>query len=651
MAECPCCSSNCPGEANFCAACGTSLETSDLQVVVSSDPLAGRVIADRYRIQTLIGRGGMGVVYRGEHVHMGKTVAIKLLHGELANRKEQVKRFKREAQAISRLSNIHTVTIFDYGRSQGLMYLVMEFLEGRDVGWMLRSEGKIGFLRALMILVQMCESLSEAHDRGIIHRDLKPENVFLIEKRDMKDFVKVLDFGLAKIRIGIERPDDTAHGAILGTPYYMSPEQIRSSDVDHRADIYALGGLGYCMLTGHPPYQAPSPLAVMAKHLTEPVPDLGDSGLSSDALKAITPVLHRCLDKDPDRRYRSVEELKIELLSILEVHWAVEQGSSSPRLPAITGEFAVTTEASSSDSPSPASLKEEFERYERRLKLRRGATIFVGLLLLAVLASTTAVFALRGREASPLVGDVEPNDVPTAAIPIKVGEAVTGTLGRRQSMTESDHDWYILEVPPGKPALMRVHLRRVPNVDTMLQLFRAGNKEAIAHAQAGGPGEDEAICGLMLDPGSYYILVRQDLSRSGRPVESISDTYTLTVETLDPDRWESEPNDTVKQAMALEMGVGRSGYIEHPTDRDVYCLASPPETPISVTLSIAGELEMTVSVVDVATGNWTTVKGQPGSREIVLADVKSPGGGALCLQISSTSGGRDVRDPYTLHVE
>jgi len=300
MSVCPQCSITCISEASFCHVCGTSLDLSDFQPIVSSDPLVGRVIADRYRLNALIGRGGMGVVYRGEHVHMGKTVAIKLLHGELAANKDLVKRFKREAEAISKLSNIHTVTIFDYGRSQGLIFLVMEYLQGKDMGWHVRKEGKMPLMRTCMVLVQACDSLVEAHSHGIVHRDLKPENVFLLDREDMKDFVKVLDFGLAKVRPEIKRPDDTAHGAVLGTPYYMPPEQIRGDVVDQRVDLYAMGGLMHCLLTGHPPYRAPTALAVMAAHLTEPLPTLEEEGLDPEVREAILPVMHRCLAKSAD---------------------------------------------------------------------------------------------------------------------------------------------------------------------------------------------------------------------------------------------------------------------------------------------------------------------------------------------------------------
>jgi serine/threonine-protein kinase len=651
MPECPRCLNRCPSAANFCQICGTSLETSDVQIVATSDPLTGRVIADRYRIVSLVGRGGMGVVYKGEHVHMGKTVAIKLLHGELATRRDQVKRFKREAQAISRLSNIHTVTIFDYGRSQGLIYLVMEFLEGRDVGWLLRADGRMDLVRTLMVLVQMCDSLSEAHESGIIHRDLKPENVFLIERRDMKDFVKVLDFGLAKVRAGIERPDDTAHGAILGTPYYMSPEQIRGEEIDHRADIYSLGGLGFAMLVGRPPYQAPTPLAVMAKHLTDPIPDLDDDVLDPEDVSAVTPVLHRCLAKEPGERYDDVEDLRRDLMSVLELRWSGEHGSSSPRLPSLPGSPPAGVADAGARIGDPERLKEEFERYERRLRLKRAAAFSLALLAPLGAVALLAWVLTRGPDVLEAGGDAEPNDSPAAAGELTAGVPVTGTLGRRLSATESDHDWYVTHVPEGERLLIRLHLRRIPDVDAMLQLFREGDTEALATSRAGGPGEDEAISGVELTGGAYYVLVRQDLSRGGRPIESISDHYVLSLEALDPDRWETEPDDTIERAVSLEPGAERSGYISHPRDRDVFCLAARDVgAAVTARLEPPVGLPLALSAVDVGTGRWTTVEGGAEGAPIMLADVACAGDEGMCLQVAGRTGAHDVRRPYTIVV-
>ena len=645
MPECPQCSTSCISDAAFCHVCGTSLELSDFQPVVSSDPLVGRVIADRYRLSALIGRGGMGVVYRGEHVHMGKSVAIKLLHGELAAKKDLVKRFKREAEAISKLSNIHTVTIFDYGRSQGLIFLVMEHLQGRDVGWHVRKEGKMPLLRACMVLVQACDSLVEAHSHGIVHRDLKPENVFLLDREDMKDFVKVLDFGLAKVRPEIKRPDDTAHGAVLGTPYYMPPEQIRGDVVDHRVDLYAMGGLFHCLLTGHPPYRAPTALAVMAAHLTEPLPTLEEEKLDAEVREAVLPVMHRCLAKSADERYASATDLKNDLLSI------IEQFYTTGHTP-VTGlpegfSRAALEEAESTAVREPAKLKEEFERYARRLKMRRALLWALPVLLVVVLVAGGLVL-LRGADTGPPPGDVEPNNKPAEASPIAPSVPVRGTIGKRISKHDSDHDWYVFEIAGS--ALVRVHLRRLPEVDLMLQIFREGSEKPYATASSGGRGIDEALSGLRLDPGRYFILVRQDLSKRGRPVEVISDSYMLSLEILDPALWESEPNDTVSEATGLEKGAARKGYVQQSGDRDFYCLEEPGGK-VSATLESPERLSMRLFTVDLATGAWSPHDAAKQGGTVTVDGIAAQAGEGICFQVASQDEAYDVRKPYTLTVK
>ncbi len=645
MPACPQCSTSCISDAAFCHVCGTSLELSDFQPVVSSDPLAGRVIADRYRLNALIGRGGMGVVYRGEHVHMGKTVAIKLLHGELAANKDLVKRFKREAEAISKLSNIHTVTIFDYGRSQGLIYLVMEHLQGRDMGWHVRKEGRMPLLRACMVLVQTCDSLVEAHSHGIVHRDLKPENVFLLDREDMKDFVKVLDFGLAKVRPEIKRPDDTAHGAVLGTPYYMPPEQIRGDVVDQRVDLYAMGGLLHCLLTGHPPYRAPTALAVMAAHLTEPLPTLDEEGLDPEVREAVLPVMHRCLAKGADERYPSAADLKNDLLSIIERFYTT---GHTP----VTGlpegfSRAALDEAESTAVREPAKLKEEFERYARRLRMRR-ALLWALPVVLVLALGAGALALLRGMDAGPPPGDVEPNNAPSEASPIEASIPVTGTIGKRISSTESDHDWFVFEIE--ERSLVRVHLRRLPEVDLMLQIFREGSEKPYATSSSGGRGVDEALSGLSLDPGRYFILVRQDLSKRGRPVEVISDSYKLSLQILDPDLWEAEPNDTVDEATALGRGAARRGYVQKPGDRDFYCLDAPG-SGVSAVLESPATLALRLFTVDLSTGEWTPHDAQKKGGTVTVEGLASGQDGGICFQVASTDDGHDVREAYTLTVK
>src|SRR5688572_10527755 len=231
------------------------------------DPLLGRLIDARYRVISRLGHGGMGVVYKVEHQRMGKIAAMKVLHRELVSDKEVVKRFRREAEAVSKLTHPNTVQTFDFGTADGAMYLVMEYVRGEDLGAILRRDGPLAFRRAAPIFIQICAALAEAHELGIVHRDLKPENILVTRTKEGSDHVKVLDFGLAKLSEREEAAEVTGRGTIIGTPYYMSPEQIRGETLDHRSDIYSLGAMMYRILTGEHPFHAQTPVGVLTKHL------------------------------------------------------------------------------------------------------------------------------------------------------------------------------------------------------------------------------------------------------------------------------------------------------------------------------------------------------------------------------------------------
>src|ERR1051325_10707448 len=227
---------------------------SAAELSAPSDPWLGRVVDGRYRVQARLGVGGMGVVYRVEHLHLGKTAAMKVLSPDTAAKPEMVRRFRLEAQAVSKLNHPNIVQTFDFGTADGALYLVMEFIKGEDLSTLLRREGAWSFARAARFFIQVCSGLTEAHEAGIVHRDLKPENLMVVRRRDDDEHAKVLDFGLAKLRERSpgERAISTG-GQVIGTPYYMAPEQVRGEDLDARADIYSLGATLYRVLTGVPP--------------------------------------------------------------------------------------------------------------------------------------------------------------------------------------------------------------------------------------------------------------------------------------------------------------------------------------------------------------------------------------------------------------
>src|ERR1700712_4339923 len=238
------------------------------------DPLIGRVINERYRVVATIARGGMGKVYRAEQQPLGRLVALKVLSPNYTgdNDPEFHKRFFLEASIASKLSHPNTVTIFDYGKTDDdIYYIAMELLEGRTLHRVLRDDAPLSAERTMHIARQICRSLREAHNIGVIHRDLKPANVFLLNHGDEVDVVKVLDFGLVKNLLD-KGEELTQTGLFMGSPKYMSPEQIRGDACDGRVDIYALGVMMYEMLTGKVPFDRQNSVNILMAHTHEDIP-------------------------------------------------------------------------------------------------------------------------------------------------------------------------------------------------------------------------------------------------------------------------------------------------------------------------------------------------------------------------------------------
>ncbi len=276
--------------------------------------LVGATIAGRYRIDRLLGSGGMGAVYRAEHVHMRKTVALKVLHREMTLVPEVVARFEREAIAASRVDHPNVVAATDFGKLEaGGFYLVLEFVEGRSLRALLDAEGPLAPDRAARIAVQIASALAEAHAQGVVHRDLKPDNVMLVERPENPEHVKVLDFGIAKVAASdlAGQPALTRFGSVFGTPEYMSPEQAMGTAVDHRADLYALGILLHEMLAGETPFHGDDLMAVLARQMTAPPPPLPPS--VPPALRA---VVDQLLAKRPEERPPSADAVVTGLAPI-----------------------------------------------------------------------------------------------------------------------------------------------------------------------------------------------------------------------------------------------------------------------------------------------------------------------------------------------
>jgi serine/threonine-protein kinase len=293
------------------------------------DPLVGSLIGERYRVLAPLGRGGMGAVYRVEHTMMKKELAMKLLHPELSRLEEVARRFEREAEAAARLDHPNIVSVTDFGRSQGLLFLIMELLQGPSLTEVIRPDGEhgrpLGVARALDILRQILRALDHAHASGVVHRDLKPDNIVLVEREGKRDFVKLLDFGIAKITSGggeATRETLTQAGVVFGTPEYLSPEQAMGEEADGRADLYAAGVILYEMLTGRRPFEATSKVEVMSMHLTRDAAPMRRVAPAADIPLGLERVVGRAMAKKREQRYGSANEF---------LH-AIERGPAPSRL-------------------------------------------------------------------------------------------------------------------------------------------------------------------------------------------------------------------------------------------------------------------------------------------------------------------------------
>ncbi|HEY9715465.1 MAG TPA: serine/threonine-protein kinase, partial [Chroococcales cyanobacterium] len=243
-----------------------------LLVNVVQDPLIGTTLAGNYEIMEVIGHGGMGVVYKARHALMDRIVAIKMLQANLISDSMSVKRFQQESKAASRISHPHVITVYDFGISpQGQPYIVMDFLQGLSLADVIKNEGQVSVERTIKILSQACDALDHAHKQGVVHRDLKPTNVVLINYDDDQDFVKVVDFGVAKLmeQSGAEGQRLTQAGEVCGSPVYMSPEQCTGLELDARSDIYSMGIVIYETLTGKLPLLGKTMVETMSKHISE----------------------------------------------------------------------------------------------------------------------------------------------------------------------------------------------------------------------------------------------------------------------------------------------------------------------------------------------------------------------------------------------
>jgi serine/threonine-protein kinase len=536
----------------------------DRRLTDSNRTWLGKVVDGRYRVLEVIGRGGMGVVYRVEHLRMGKIAAMKVLHRDLAQDPEIVQRFECEAAAVSMLHHPHTVQVFDFGNAQGALYLIMEYVRGLDLARIIHRDGPIPWPRCAPLLAQICGALQEAHELGIVHRDLKPENVLITRATGGRDYAKVLDFGLAKLDQRGVPARETERNTIVGTPYFMAPEQIRGDDVDARTDIYSFGALMFELLTGEHLYSGSTALGVLTKHLTAE-PDAPSRRAPKLAIPpAVDHLCRKALARDPDARWRTAAELAEAIEEIYgETVHDTPGGGTRPGSRALAGgRLVLEPDEGASDLRLRRS---DIDAFERGLKRRRVVVLAgTGALTTAAIAAG-AVLLSRGEPT--LREEREPNDGVAQANQIAAGTPVAGFLGKRHSPTEPDRDVYVVPWPAGSRRVVTVTLSGLPNIDLNLGVSDGDGLHGATIDEA-GVDAGEVLHRREVD-GPVVITVGETLAQGQPyPIENVSDPYTLTV-TEDRLAGETEPNNLDADANPLVLTEELRGYLDTRLDVDV----------------------------------------------------------------------------------
>jgi serine/threonine-protein kinase len=425
---CPECSLR--SESATCPRCG-SRTLQERRAGTAPDPFVGKVFEGRYRIDVLIGRGGMGAVYRALQVSMDKVVAVKVIRADFAGDLEVARRFHREAKAASLLSHPHTIRVFEFGQTEeGDLYLVMELLSGRSLARVMREDGPLPVDRGLKIVAQVAQSLAEAHAAGLVHRDLKPDNIVLEDVFGDRDFVKVLDFGIAKfLAAAAAESDATQEGCAVGTPQYMAPEQAQGgSALTPAIDVYSLGVLFHQMLTGTRPFHGPSPIEVMMAHVNRPVPELPPGHPASHEVRTL---LRRMLAKDPRERPTAPELID----TITALRAAGTPVTTDTHWPPV-GPDAARIEASGAESHEAPTQSVDMKKVigagppaSGHQGGRRVAVLWAGLAFgLAGLIGTGIVLGLQaGKPDSPIQTEATASVAPPAPVPEAAPDPVPAT--------------------------------------------------------------------------------------------------------------------------------------------------------------------------------------------------------------------------------
>ncbi len=646
----------------FCSQCGHDLKPKFAGD--EFDGLVGKIVDGRYKVLGRIGVGGMGIVYRVEHIRMGKVAAMKVLRRDLADDAQAAKRFVHEVEVVSKLEHPNIVQTFDFGEWHGLLYLVMELVRGEDLAVQVRRDGAISIDRALPLFVQVCQALDEAHHAGVIHRDLKPDNIVVFRRRE-GEHVKVLDFGLAKLREQAGLAEVTGAGSLVGTPYYMAPEQVRSEGISERTDIYALGATIYRVVTGVPVFQGETPMAILSRHLTDPVvpPSQRLPGLPLD----LDHLLLKALSKDPANRFESAKAMLLAIENVLaarlanpEVSQSVPAWINAPNSgagdsssqSAVSAVTRVEVPASSDDSdPLTRLRKEDVDLFERRLRWRRRYLLMLSpLAFVGVLWAGWNAYRSLSNEASE--HEVEPNDsAATATVPHN-GAALFGRIGEPSADGTPDFDYY--RIPGGKPPRwVHATVSGVANVDLVLELFDVRGS-LVAKINGGGEGRGEALGPWKLSSGNDFFLrvrplwLENDRSERSRQVTSSRTPYMLVAAWGKPTfAWELEPNDQPAQASPLSFDVPLQGHIATADDVDWFELSGKPGRVFSLELAAGGKQELQLESPSVR-------RRYTAASTIRTDSITMPTEGKISFMLREvprkSPSGLDRTEPYTLSV-
>ncbi len=518
---------NCNAEiadgSRFCAECGVSLTGAQQAVAAKQDPLIGATIDGKYRIDSQIGAGGMATVYRATRLLIGDQVAVKILHAEQFRDSQAPERFRREAQAAARLKHPNAVTIYDFGVSNdSQVYLVMELVEGKSLRSIIKQQGPFLPSAAAEIITQAAAALDEAHRQNIVHRDVKPDNI-IVSSVASGIKVKVLDFGIVRLRDMSAIGNLTQTGSVMGTPHYMSPEQCLGEELDGRSDVYSLGVVLYEMLAGVVPFNSPTSMAVVVQHVnTAPAP-LRILNVSIPA--SVEAVVMRALEKKREARPQTAAVLAEELnaalrggtLPILVSEPSAGTGISTPGLMA-TVQIA-TPWGTHAASQTPANLQRSTVAMKGSLSRGKQASVLaVGLAAFIALSASLGWWMFSKGEggtpqASAEAGTAPPPATPTIGTPVAVPNSVAPDGLATPPVVEASpvaaRGAEAGQLQPGTQAAARSGVNSGPGGGLTIRA-QSGSTVVMDGSQVGVTNAEGVLFVAKVQPGRHLLVVRKD---------------------------------------------------------------------------------------------------------------------------------------------